>query len=176
MVGSITGCQSVRQRTQNSRGLADTQTVAPKSYQKALSYTSGWFSTLAWQAFVAVDSYICASLIQALITLNDPNYAPTRWQTTLIMWAFLCSIGAFNIFFARWLAVIEGFFAVLHFVTWIGIAAVLWTMTPVKQSASAVFTDFSDNGSGYSNLGLVVCVGQVGAMFTVVGSGKHVHR
>lgn len=111
--------------------------------QKALSYASGWLSTLAWQSFVAVDSYICATLIQALITLNNPAFEPQRWQTTLLMVAVVSSMGAFNLFFATRLALIEGFFAVLHFVAWIPIVAVLWTMTPVKQSAEAVFTRFT---------------------------------
>ena len=117
--------------------------VAPRYWQKALSYTSGWLSTLAWQAFVAVDSYICASIIQALITLNNPDYIPARWQTTLLMIAVLCGMGAFNIFLARWLAMIEGFFAVLHFITWIAVTGVLWAMTSVKQPARTVFTDFT---------------------------------
>ncbi|KAK4542993.1 hypothetical protein LTR36_005991 [Oleoguttula mirabilis] len=116
---------------------------APKSAQKALSYASGWLSTLAWQAFVAVDSYICATFIQALITLNNPDYTPERWQTTLLMIAVLVFMGAFNIFLAKWLAFIEGFFAVLHFVAWIPVIVVLWTMTPVKQSAKTVFTEFT---------------------------------
>ncbi|KAK5119786.1 hypothetical protein LTR85_007362 [Meristemomyces frigidus] len=148
---------------------------APKSSQKALSYASGWLSTLAWQAFVAVDSYICAAFIQALITLNNPDYTPQRWQTTLLMIAVLAFMGAFNVFLAKWLALIEGFFAVLHFVAWVPVIIVLWTMTPVKQPAKTVFTDFSDNGAGWSNLGLTVCIGQVGAMFTVVGSDASAH-
>ena len=158
--------------------------------QKILSYYSGWLSTLAWQSFVAVDSYICAALVQALIVLNDPTYAPQRWQTTLLMIAFVSGMAAFNVFFARHLAFIEGFFAVLHFVSWIAIVAVLWAMTPVKQEAKTVFTSFTgtstnfivlseltcaDNGGGWNSLGLAVCVGQVGGMFTVVGSDASAH-
>lgn len=116
---------------------------APPSMQKILSYFSGWLSTLAWQAFVAVDSYICAALVQALIVLNDPTHVPQRWQTTLLMIAFVSGMAAFNLFFARHLATIEGFFAVLHFVAWIAIVVVLWVMTPVKQDANIVFTDFT---------------------------------
>ena len=148
---------------------------ASPRYQKVLSYASGWFSTLAWQAFVAVDSYICAALIQALIILNNPDYTPERWHTTLLMIAIVCGMGVFNICLAQWLAFIEAGFAILHFVSWIPIIAVLWTMTPQKQTAKTVFTEFTDNGAGWSNIGLTVCVGQVGAMFTVVGSDAAAH-
>ena len=112
---------------------------APPGLQKILSYYSGWLSTLAWQSFVAVDSYICA----ALIVLNNPDYEPQRWQTTLLMIAFVSAMAAFNIFFARHLAFIEGFFAVLHFSCWIVFVGVLWAMTPAKQEASVVFTEFT---------------------------------
>ena len=116
---------------------------APPNLQKILSYYSGWLSTLAWQSFVAVDSYICAALAQALIVLNNPSYEPQRWQTTLLMIAFVSGMAAFNVFFARHLAFIEGFFAVLHFSCWIVFVGVLWAMTPVKQEARVVFTEFT---------------------------------
>lgn len=59
------------------------------------------------------------------------------------MIAFVVGMAAFNVFFARHLAFIEGFFAVLHFVAWIAIVGVLWAYTPVKQGADVVFTDFT---------------------------------
>ena len=40
---------------------------------------------------------------------------------------------------------------------------------------SFVLTDAADNGAGWSPIGLTVCVGQVGAMFTVVGSDASAH-
>ena len=68
------------------------------------------------------------------------------------MIAFVCGMGAFNVVFARSLAVIEGFFAVLHFVSWIAVVGVLWAMTPVLQSPKAVFTDFSGKFKFWKNL------------------------
>lgn len=58
-----------------------------------MSYSSGILSTLAWQAFVTVDAYICAEIVQALITLNKPDYTPKRWQQTLLMIAFVVGMG-----------------------------------------------------------------------------------
>ncbi|KAF2720144.1 amino acid transporter [Polychaeton citri CBS 116435] len=137
--------------------------------QKPLSYTSGWLSTTAWQSFIAVDSFICAALIQPCISLNDPTY------TTLLMIALVCGMGTFNIFLAQWLAIIEAFFAILHHVAWIPIIVILWVMTPQKQSSKTIFTEFTDNGAGWENIGITVCVGQVGAMFTAVGSDASAH-
>ena len=60
------------------------------------------------------------------------------------MIAFVSGIGAFNIFFARKLAFIEGFFAFFHFTAWIAVIAVLWAMTPVKPLPKAVFTEITN--------------------------------
>jgi len=37
-------------------------------------------------------------------------------------------------------------------------------MTPTKQSAAAVFTQFTDNGAGWPNMGATVLVGQVSSL------------
>ena len=51
----------------------------------------------------------------------------------------------------------------------------MWALTPVKQSASDVFTAFTDNGAGWSSTGLTVMVGQVSTMFVVLGSDSVAH-
>ena len=37
---------------------------APMSYQKSLSYVSGWMSTLGWLASTASSVFVCTTLIQ----------------------------------------------------------------------------------------------------------------
>lgn len=66
--------------------------AAPK-HQKILSYTSGWLSSLAWQAFVVVDSFLLAELLQALIEINNPSYVSQRWHTTLLTIAIVTGMG-----------------------------------------------------------------------------------
>jgi len=51
----------------------------------------------------------------------------------------------------------------------------LWVMTPTKQSAAAVFTQFTDNGAGWPNMGTTVLVGQVSSMFVVLGQDSVAH-
>jgi choline transport protein len=66
---------------------------APRRHQKILSYTSGWLSTLAWQAFGVVNAFVCAEIAQSMIVLNHPRYVPERWHQTLLTMAFAIGAG-----------------------------------------------------------------------------------
>jgi len=107
-------------------------------------------------------------MIQGLITLNNANYVPTRWQATLLIFASVIGIGMFNVFGAKHLPLAEGIFVTCHIFALIPIVITLLVLAP-KQSASAVFTQFTDNGSNYPTIVLTTLVGQVNAMFTVLG-------
>lgn len=69
---------------------------APRKYQKILSYTSGWLSTLAWNSMVSANYFLCAQIVQAMVILNNPDYIPERWHTTLITTGFAVSFGKSN--------------------------------------------------------------------------------
>lgn len=70
-------------------------------------------------------------------------------------------MGLFNIVAAKRLPLTEGFFVALHVLAFFPIIIVLLAMTDNKQSASAVFTQFTDNGAGWPNTGWATLVGQV---------------
>ena len=93
---------------------------------------------------------------------------PTRWQATLLIFASVIAIGMFNVFGAKHLPLAEGIFVTCHIVALLPIIVVLLVLAP-KQSASAVFTEFTDNGANYPTIVWTVFVGQVNAMFTVLG-------
>ena len=141
---------------------------APRRYQKILSYTSGWLSAISWQSIIALDSYLVGVIIQGLITINNPDYVATRWQATLLIWASVIGIGAFNVFAAKHLPLAEGIFVSFHILAFFPIIIVLLVMAP-KQSAAAVFTQFSDNGAGWPSVAWATLVGQVSTMFVVLG-------
>ena len=142
---------------------------APRQYQRILSYTSGWLSTLAWQSIVAVDSFLIAEVILGMITINNSSFVPQRWQATLLIIATVLGLAAFNFFAGKKLAVAENLFVALHLLAFLPVIVTLLAMTPEKQTASAVFTQFTDNGAGWSSIGLTVMVGQVSCIFVVLG-------
>jgi choline transport protein len=133
-----------------------------------LSYLSGWLSAISWQSIVALDTYLIAVIIQGLAVINNPNYSPTRWQATLLIWACIIGMGCFNIFGASRLPLAEGVFVTSHVFAFFPIIIVLLVLAP-KQDASAVFTQFSDNGAGWPSIGWATLVGQVSCLFVVLG-------
>ena len=142
---------------------------APREYQKILSYTSGWLSTLTWQSFVAVDSFLIGEIILGIVTINDASFVPQRWQATLLIIATVLGLAAFNFFAGERLAVAENVFFALHLLALLPVLVTLWTLTPEKQTAKAVFTQFTDNGAGWRSMGVTVMVGQVTSVNIVLG-------
>lgn len=149
--------------------------VNTSRYAKLLLTSLGWLSTISWLSIIAVDSFLVGGLIQAIIVINDDAYVPQRWQGTLLTWAAAVVVATFNIYFAKHLPLAEGLFCCVHFFAFIPVIAVFWVMTPVKQTASSVFTQFTDNGAGWPNMGATVLVGQVSSMFVVLGQDSVAH-
>ena len=116
-----------------------------------------------------------SGIIQALIVLNNTSYTPQRWQGTLLTFLAVIIVAAFNIFFAKCLPLAEGIFACVHVLAFVPVIVCLWALTPEKQSATEVFTHFTDNGAGWPSIGATVLVGQVSCMFVVLGSDSVAH-
>lgn len=147
---------------------------APAKYQRILSYLSGWLSTISWQSIVALDCFLVGTIIQAMVIVNDETYSPPSWHATLLVWAVGIFISLFNIFAAKHLPLAEGIFVTGHFFCFFPIIITLLVLAP-KRSAREVFLEFSDNGSGWPNVGWSTLVGQVSAIFCVLGSDSVAH-
>lgn len=148
---------------------------APGKYQRILSYLSGWLSTLAWQSFVAVDSFLVGEVILGMIAINHQSFVPQRWQATLLIIATVLALAAFNFLAGKRLADAENLFFACHLLAFLPLIVALLAMTPEKQTAKAVFTQFTDNGAVWSSMGLTVMVGQVSCIFVVLGSDSAAH-
>ena len=105
--------------------------------------------------------------MQALIVINDVTYTPERWQGTLLTWVAVIAVSSFNIFCAKPLPLAEGIFCSVHIFSFVPVIVCLWVMTPTKQSAAAVFTQFTDNGAGWPSMSATVLVGQACQSHTV---------
>ena len=111
--------------------------------------------------YTLLSGQIVGGLVQALVVINDATYTPERWQGTLLTWVAVIAVASFNVFCAKHLPLAEGIFCSVHFFAFVPVIVCLWVMTPTKQSAAAVFTQFTDNGAGWPNMGATVLVGQV---------------
>ena len=136
---------------------------APPKYQKFMSYMTGWMAALSWQSGNASGSFLTGTIIQGLITINNPNYQPTNWQGTLLVFAMVSIVFVSNIWGARSVPGAQNFLLVVHVGLFLAIVIVLWALAP-KTPAKVVFTEFS-NGGGWNNMGLSLMIGQISAIY-----------
>ena len=128
---------------------------------------------LSWQCGTASGMYLEGAEIQAVIALVHPNYDAPPYQAYLMM-VGIVSIGAFfNIYLAKHLPMVEGIFLVGHILGFFAIVITLGVLSPTVP-ASQVFGSFQ-SASGYSSLGLSILVGQMSAVYGLIGSDGAVH-
>lgn len=98
--------------------------------QKYLSYMTGWLTMTGWQSAITGIGMLIATIIQGLVVLNNPEYTPERWHSTLMVIAVVAVCVGFNTFLARRLPLIEGTLAILHFAGLFVIIIILYVMPP----------------------------------------------
>lgn len=125
-------------------------------------------SVLSWQAGNASGSFLTGTIIQALLSVNYPNYSPANWQGTLFVVAMVIIVYCCNIWGAQLWPKVQNGLLILHILSFIVVVIVLWVMAP-HQSAKAVFTHFTNEG-GWSSMGLSLMVGQITGIFSLVGT------
>ena len=148
---------------------------APPEYQKVLSYVTGWLSTLSWQAGAAAGSYLGGTIIQALITVNNPDYHPESWQGTLLVLAMALLLFCTNIWGARALPTVQNILLIVHVFSFFAIIFVIWFLAPLN-SVEVVFTQFRNTG-GWPNIGVSLMTGQISAIYSLIcKTNLHPHR
>jgi amino acid transporter len=147
--------------------------LAPLKYKKASSYLIGWLTSLAWIATIATETIFLGTMIEGLITLNNPDFVQQRWQNTLLAWASVAGTFFINVVVPGILPRFEIVMLVLHLAGFVAILATLLAMSP-KQSADFVFHT-SLNEGGWPSQGLSYCVGFIGNIATFVGADASVH-
>ena len=128
---------------------------------------TGWLTMIGWQAIVASGGFLCGSMIQGLLVLNNPDYVPKPWQLVLIFWGAILFAIFINTAVSHILPKIEGFILILHTLGFFAILIPLLYYAP-HNDASEVFTSFS-NGGHWQSQGLSFMVGIVGPVFSFLG-------
>ncbi|KAF7901881.1 uncharacterized protein EAF01_007179 [Botrytis porri] len=146
---------------------------SPPKYQKFLSYTAGWMSSLGWIASFASSVFVLATLVEAIIDIRNADFSFSSWQYTLIMIAYLLITIVFNTWGARLLPIIETTSLFGHLAGFLITIIPLWVMAP-KNSTRSVFLDVVNNG-GWSNTGTSCLIAQVSVLYCNLGSDSAVH-
>ncbi|KAI1971601.1 hypothetical protein LOZ51_006761 [Ophidiomyces ophidiicola] len=146
---------------------------APRSWQKYLSYITGWICTLGWQCTIVAISFIAGTVIQGLITLNNDAYVPKQWHGTLLVIGIAIFAVFFNTLLAKKLPMVEGLFLILHALGIFLIIIPLWVLAP-RHSAKFVFTEFN-NGGGWNSIGTSALIGFTTSLPSMIGYDCTVH-
>ncbi|RKU42407.1 hypothetical protein DL546_005020 [Coniochaeta pulveracea] len=146
---------------------------APPGTQRFMSYIVGWISVLGWQTGLASLAFLVGTMIQGLITLNNPDYVPQGWHGTLLVIAVTAFCIIFNTVLAQRLPMVEGLVLMVHILGFFAVLIPLWVLAP-RASASDVFTTFLNLG-GWSSTGLAFFVGLLSPVYTLIGADSAVH-
>jgi amino acid transporter len=101
------------------------------------------------------------------LTVNYPDYNPTNRQGTLFVFATVLLIWVVNTYLIGIVPFLQNVFMWTHVLAFLAIVIVLWTKAPLN-SASDVFTKFTNEG-GWSSTGLSLMIGQITAIYALVG-------
>ncbi|KAK7045424.1 polyamine transporter tpo5 [Paramarasmius palmivorus] len=147
---------------------------APAQYQKFLSYSAGWMSTLGWLSASASGAFLSATVIQTCAEIIQPEFSFTSWQLTIIMLGFIIAFLGFNTIGSKALPALETLSLVGHVLGFIIVIIVCWVMCRPLNTASDVFTRFMESG-GWGSIGTGCLLSQVTVIFCIIGSDSIVH-
>ena len=146
--------------------------LAPASSRKFFTYTTGWVTVLGWQALIASICFVCGTLIQGLVGLQNPDYEGKAWQNMLMYW----SVAAFAVFFntvtSRALARFEGVILFVHLFGFFAVFVPLVYFGP--HGDASTFTRLR-NGGGWETPGLSFVVGLPATSYCLFGADSAVH-
>ena len=128
---------------------------------------TGWTTTISWQAANASTALLNATLIQALVASNYPDYSFQRWHSTLISYGIVAVALFVTTYLGRLFPKFEAIVLVLHIVGFFTVLITLVYLAP-KSPVSEVFKQFI-NGGGFSNDAISFLVGSVSVMFSFNG-------
>ncbi|KAL1590593.1 hypothetical protein WHR41_00641 [Cladosporium halotolerans] len=146
---------------------------SPPRWQKFLSYTSGWMSTLGWLASTAGSTQVLATQVVSIVQILNPEYQSTGWQITLLMWAFNIVTILFNTWGSGFLPALEIGSLIMHALGYLVVIIPILVLAP-KNSAHEVFVEW-DNTSGYSSMGTAFILSQITILYCCLGSDSVAH-
>ncbi|KAI1390834.1 amino acid transporter [Hypoxylon trugodes] len=147
--------------------------LAPRKYKRFCGYLTGWLTSLAWIATLAVGSMFTGTIIQGLIILNYADYEAKSYHGTFLAWAVIAVTIFVNTVIAGLLPVLEGVILLIHVLGFIAILITLVYLSPHSSAEDVFFRSL--NEGNWPTQGLSYCVGFIGNVATFVGADAAVH-
>lgn len=150
-----------------------TYATAPRS----VTWLQGWLTWFGWVTILSVIVNLTVIAVQAMVSLQHPNYVAERWHTSIIAIAIYVILGLVNSFkwtfkFGTWLNLVAG---VLHVALFVLIIVVLWVMGS-RNSPEDIFVH-QEIWSGWDNVSKFISwnIGLLSAVTTYIGFDNAAH-
>lgn len=118
-------------------------------------------------------SFLAGTIIEGLITLNNPNYVPQQWHGTLLVIAVVTFAIVFNTSLAKKLPLIEGIVLLVHIIGLFAIVVPLWVLAP-RNTARVALLEFTNSG-GWPTMGVSFMIGLLTSLGSMLGFDCAVH-
>ncbi|KAK1925952.1 amino acid/polyamine transporter I [Papiliotrema laurentii] len=141
--------------------------LSTPKYSAFSSYLTGWLGTVGNWLVTASINFGGAQLILAAATLYHEDYVPTAWQTLLVYWAALIGAFCINLFFNKYLDMLN---TVCLWWTGASIIVTLLAMADTRNSAEFAFAHFDASNSGWPGA-WAWFVGLLQGAYTLTGYG-----
>ncbi|KAL8934686.1 MAG: hypothetical protein Q9216_005781 [Gyalolechia sp. 2 TL-2023] len=135
--------------------------------------STGWLLAIGWQGAIVGLSFVAGTIVQGLITLNNPNYEPQQWHGTLLVIAAVVIAIAINTLLAKSLPMAEFLILFLHVAGLFAIIIPLLVMAP-KNNARVALIEITNSG-GWSTTGTSFMVGLLTVLGSMMGMDCAVH-
>ncbi|KAG7004718.1 hypothetical protein G7Y79_00024g056680 [Physcia stellaris] len=132
-----------------------------------------WVLATGWQGAVVGLSFMVGTIIQGLLTLNNPNYVPQPWHGTLLVIAVVAFAIIFNTSLAKKLPLVEGIILLMHVAGVFAIVIPLLVLSPRNDARTALL--HFDNGGNWPTMGVAFMVGLLTSLSSMLGFDCSVH-
>ncbi|KAG8630825.1 hypothetical protein KVT40_002444 [Elsinoe batatas] len=148
--------------------------IAPEKWRPLLSYVTGWINTSGWIALIAAGGLLGSQFIFGIISLQNPDFAPQRWQQFLIYCAYNLFSFIINAFMNSSLHIFNQFTIIWSTAGFVIICIVaLATAAPNFNSADVVFRLFINETGWPDGIAWLLGLLQGGLALTAFDSVAH---
>ncbi|KAM4062679.1 amino acid permease [Hirsutella rhossiliensis] len=144
--------------------------LSTRPWAPLVSFVDGWLTLVGnWTVTLAI-TFSGAQLILSAISIFNPDYVATQWQTLLCFWAVMLVCALVNAFASRYLDLINKLCIYWTAVSVVVILVTLLVMAPARRDAAFVFAHYDASASGWPTAWSFF-VGLLQAAYTLTGYG-----
>ncbi|CAI7610698.1 unnamed protein product [Penicillium bialowiezense] len=142
--------------------------IAPKRYNSALSFATGWCTVFGWIFTTASTNLIYATTVMALIALYHDDLVVKPWMTFVAYQILNIATSGVVMFGNRFIPLINKFSLIYLQLAWFITMVVVAASAPVHNDSKFVFRTWINN-TGWENNVICFITGLVNPLYSLGG-------